>query len=242
MAKAIIDEQNLTDIADAIRAKNGSADTYLPSEMATAIGDLPTPQTVTKGLVFSDYDSDGYPHKAEFVGTWTEIPNSYCSSAFILNSFSKNITSLTIPEGVTTIGDNSFDSCQSLEEIILPTSLQEVKTGAFKYCQRLKSIYFPSDIIFGAIGTNQQTFRFCYDLQSVVFGGQVDRIVQIMFNGTSKIELFDFSHCSTIPPLHATNALEHKSGCVIKVPSALLSTWQTTAVWQDLTNVVWQGV
>ena len=42
MAKAIIDEQNLTDIADAIRAKNGSADTYTPSEMATAIGDLPS--------------------------------------------------------------------------------------------------------------------------------------------------------------------------------------------------------
>jgi len=41
MAKAIIDEQNLTDIADAIRAKNGSADTYTPSEMATAITDLP---------------------------------------------------------------------------------------------------------------------------------------------------------------------------------------------------------
>lgn len=42
MAKAIIDEQNLTDIADAIRAKNGSADTYLPSEMATAISNLPS--------------------------------------------------------------------------------------------------------------------------------------------------------------------------------------------------------
>lgn len=37
MAKAIIDEQSLTDIADAIRAKNGSTDTYTPAEMATAI-------------------------------------------------------------------------------------------------------------------------------------------------------------------------------------------------------------
>lgn len=42
MSKAIIDEQSLTDIADAIRTKNGSADTYTPSEMATAITDLPS--------------------------------------------------------------------------------------------------------------------------------------------------------------------------------------------------------
>ena len=42
MSKAIIDEQYLTDIADAIRAKNGSADTYTPSEMATAIDNLPS--------------------------------------------------------------------------------------------------------------------------------------------------------------------------------------------------------
>ena len=47
MSKAIIDEQSLTDIADAIRAKNGSADTYTPSEMATAITDLPSGGGVT---------------------------------------------------------------------------------------------------------------------------------------------------------------------------------------------------
>lgn len=40
MAKAFIDDTNLTAIANAIRAKTGSADTYLPSEMATAISNL----------------------------------------------------------------------------------------------------------------------------------------------------------------------------------------------------------
>ena len=37
MSKAIITNEYLTDIADAIRYKNGSTDTYLPSEMASAI-------------------------------------------------------------------------------------------------------------------------------------------------------------------------------------------------------------
>lgn len=37
MAKVLVNESSLTGIADAIRGKNGSADTYKPSEMAAAI-------------------------------------------------------------------------------------------------------------------------------------------------------------------------------------------------------------
>ena len=42
MAKAFIDDANLTAIANAIRAKNGSTDTYLPSAMPAAIEAIPT--------------------------------------------------------------------------------------------------------------------------------------------------------------------------------------------------------
>lgn len=42
MTKVAITEQYLTDIADAIRGKNGSSDTYTPSEMATAITNIPS--------------------------------------------------------------------------------------------------------------------------------------------------------------------------------------------------------
>ena len=37
MAKVLVNENNLTNIANAIRGKNGSTDTYKPSEMAAAI-------------------------------------------------------------------------------------------------------------------------------------------------------------------------------------------------------------
>lgn len=40
MANVLIDENSMSDIADAIRAKLNTADTYLPSEMADAIGDI----------------------------------------------------------------------------------------------------------------------------------------------------------------------------------------------------------
>ena len=42
MSLGITDTQHYSDIADAIRAKNGSADTYAPSQMATAISNIPS--------------------------------------------------------------------------------------------------------------------------------------------------------------------------------------------------------
>jgi hypothetical protein len=55
MGKAFIQESTLTDIADAIRSKNGSNDTYLPSEMADAINDIPL-AIEEKDVNFYDYE------------------------------------------------------------------------------------------------------------------------------------------------------------------------------------------
>ena len=59
MGKAFIQESTLSDIADAIRSKNGSSDTYLPSEMAQAIQNIPTggdSGLSPKDVNFYDYD------------------------------------------------------------------------------------------------------------------------------------------------------------------------------------------
>ena len=41
MRKVLINETNLQEIANAIREKNGSSDTYTPVQMSTAIRDIP---------------------------------------------------------------------------------------------------------------------------------------------------------------------------------------------------------
>ena len=42
MAKVLVNENNLTNIANAIRGKNGTTTTYKPSEMAAAISAIET--------------------------------------------------------------------------------------------------------------------------------------------------------------------------------------------------------
>jgi len=60
MGKAFIQESTLEDLADAIRARNGKDnETYLPSEMAAAIGNIPQNPAldiIEDGVNFYDYD------------------------------------------------------------------------------------------------------------------------------------------------------------------------------------------
>ena len=68
MSQVLVSESNLTGIANAIRAKNGSSDTYTPAEMATAIGNIPTGSAtlITKSVTAngtyaaSSDNADGY--------------------------------------------------------------------------------------------------------------------------------------------------------------------------------------
>lgn len=55
MAQVLVNESSLEDIADAIREKNDSSDTYLPSQMAGAIRSIPTGVTGVKGNAESSY-------------------------------------------------------------------------------------------------------------------------------------------------------------------------------------------
>lgn len=61
MSKVLVNESSLTGIANAIRSKNGTTDTYKPSEMAGAIEAIQTGGTVwneppIKDICFWDYD------------------------------------------------------------------------------------------------------------------------------------------------------------------------------------------
>ena len=42
MSKVLVTESSLNNIANAIRSKNGSSDTYRPGDMAAAIENIPT--------------------------------------------------------------------------------------------------------------------------------------------------------------------------------------------------------
>lgn len=58
------------------------------------------------------------------------------------------LTSITIPEGVTEIGERTFYRCDNLESVTLPASLTDISgTFAFGSCPKLGVINFNGTVL-----------------------------------------------------------------------------------------------
>lgn len=80
MSKALITEGYLTDIANAIRAKNGSADTYTPPQMAAAIAAIPTGSDVdVEPLNVTQNGTYTAPSGKAYSPVTALVPNTYGS-------------------------------------------------------------------------------------------------------------------------------------------------------------------
>ena len=53
------------------------------------------------------------------------------------------LTSVTIPDSVTTIRKSAFSGCTSLASITIPDSVTEIGEGAFYGCTNLPSVMIP---------------------------------------------------------------------------------------------------
>ncbi len=74
-----------------------------------------------------------------------------------------SLTSVTIREGTTEIGDGAFMNCSSLTSITLPNTLTSIGNRAFYYCEDLTSITIPE----GVTSIGDYAFAECSSLTSV---------------------------------------------------------------------------
>lgn len=100
-----------------------------------------------------------------------------------------------IPEGVETLGDRCFISCNLLTEIRLPSTLKTIGTkegrGAFYFCCSLKSITIPE----GVERIEPLTFRDCVDLTNVTLPNSVKFIGLYAFSENWSLSSFDWQEC-----------------------------------------------
>ncbi len=78
-------------------------------------------------------------------------------------NFPKEITSLVISEGITSIGNYVFSSCTYLEKVSLPESLSAIGDMAF-YSSGLKEIIIPKNV--EKIGS--MALSACFDLKKII--------------------------------------------------------------------------
>jgi hypothetical protein len=88
------------------------------------------------------------------------------------------LTSVTLPKTITSIGYSAFGKCENLTEVILPKGLKTIGGNAFYQCFALKSITIPEGV--GSIG--HSAFEHCYGLRSITIKDNVNLGVIIKDN------------------------------------------------------------
>ena len=104
---------------------------------------------------------------------------------------------MTIPLGVTDIGDGAFDQCFALASVTIPSSVTRIGDGAFNSCDDLTSVTISS----GVTSIGKRAFSYCDSLPSVTIPSSVTSVGDNAFGGCGKmtaihVESRNDSYCS----------------------------------------------
>lgn len=135
------------------------------------------------GPLFFEYDEEKNCYAVKCLDktiTSCVIPSEYNGIPVkIIRGFGFNdctqLSSITIPESITLIGNWAFQNCKSLTSITLPNEVSEIFKEAFRNCSNLESIYLPRSL--KEIGYN--IFSSCLKLKDIYYVGSSTEWAQI---------------------------------------------------------------
>ena len=132
--------------------------------------------TATKVKIAEEYE--GVPVKSI-----ADCAFYYCSS----------LTSVVIPDSVTSIGNRAFDNCSSLTSVVIPDSVTSIGVLVFYNCSSLTSVVIGNSVT--RIG--DYAFCWCSRLTSVVIPDSV-----------TSIDAFAFYNCTSLTDVYYTGSAD----------------------------------
>ena len=100
----------------------------------------------------------------------------------LCNSWQK-LSSISIPNGVTSIGEGAFKGCSKFSSVTIGNNVTSIGERAFQDCSALDSIIIPE----GVTSIKRQTFYGCSSLSSIILPQSVTSIEDYAFWGCSSL-------------------------------------------------------
>ena len=141
-----------------------------PNDVNTLVGYL---GNATELTLPADYKGENYTIGADaFKGNATitsvVIPNRVTSIGDYTFYCCTGLTSIEIPNSVTSIGNSAFNGCTGLTSVEIPNSVTSIEYAAFNGCSNLETIYISSAI--ESIGN--EAFAGCDNIKEIKVGGK----------------------------------------------------------------------
>jgi hypothetical protein len=97
-----------------------------------------------------------------------------------------SLTSVTIPNSVTTIGNNAFQACRDLTSITVPNSVTNIGDQAFIGCSSLTNVTIGTNVTSIAVNA----FINCGSLTGVYFTGNAPSANPAVFDGDNNATVY----------------------------------------------------
>lgn len=211
----VVLDDTLTNIANAIRGKNGSSDKYKPGQMADAIdniqaGGLGIPREVIDGIYkIPEATSFSLPSNATNVGQYALAYAFYSCPSLT----SVDLSSLTAVSGENAFYE-AFYNCRSLTSVDLSSLTTLSGRGALEYafdvCTALTSVNFSSLTTVSGYHALSAAFSRCSSLTSLSFPALTVSGLQF---GSSQFD----------------NMLYGVTGCTVHFPAAVKAKIEATS-------------
>lgn len=92
-----------------------------------------------------------------------------------------------LPEGIVSLGEQSFWGCRGLQVVQLPSTLREIESGAFSICSQLTEIRLPE----GLVRLGESAFCGCTSLRQVILPSTLRKIGPTAFSGCKSLRTIE---------------------------------------------------
>ena len=156
--------------------------------------------------------------------------------------YETSIRCAIIPYGITSIGNQAFDSCVNLTNVVIPNSVTQLGYKEFNKAKSLRTIDLPTSIT----SIPEYCFGDCWFLEVATIPKTVTSIGYGAFANCYSLRLVNMSQHETVPTIDGGILGSYMNYAKFVVPDALYDEWVAATYWNSYSSQIikkseWEG-